>query len=141
MMRMTSFSFPGIVLEEKRKVSPSFSSIPRCFPREREAEAARRSPCDPVTISIRFSRGMFLASSGDTTVGKSDKTPVLIEASIMRRIARPRRQIDRPAACPAWASVLTRATFDAKVVATNMPVDWLTNLVISGPTMTSDRPG
>ena len=67
------------------------------------AEAARRSPCDPVTISIRFSRGSVTASSGLTVAGKSSRTFSSTEASIIRRIARPSTQIDRPAATAASA--------------------------------------
>ncbi len=58
----------------------------------------------------------------------------------MRRMARPRRQTDRPASIPAIARVRTRATFDAKLVATTMPDCSETKRRISGPTVDSDRP-
>jgi hypothetical protein len=59
----------------------------------------------------------------------------------MRRIARPSSTIDRPARRPASASVFSRATFEAKVVATTRPLDPATSLSISAPTLASDRPG
>ena len=83
---------------------------------------------------------MLPASSGLTTVGKLSSTPVLIDASIIRRIARPIRQTERPARSPASASVFTRATLEANVVATTMPDASRTSVSISGPTVASDRP-
>ena len=59
----------------------------------------------------------------------------------MRRIARPNRQIERPARSPASARVFTRATLLAKVVATTMPLALATSFSISGPTEASERPG
>jgi hypothetical protein len=56
-------------------------------------------------------------------------------------IARPSRQTDRPAAMPACASVRTRATFEAKVVATTMPRASATSSVIGSTSADSDRPG
>ncbi len=102
-------------------MSPSFSVRPRYLPRLSCAEAARRSPCDPVTISIRLSRGIDSASSGLTVAGKSARMPVSTPAVIIRRIARPRSTTERPAFLPATARVLTRAMFEAKVVAATMP--------------------
>ena len=58
----------------------------------------------------------------------------------MRRMARPSKQIERPAFSPANASVFTLATLLAKVVATTMPFASLTSFSISGPTVTSERP-
>ena len=141
MIRSTDFSLPGIVFEENRNRSPSAISRPRYLPRDSCAEAARRSPWLPVTISIRLSRGISTACSGVTVFGKSFRTPVVTAASIIRRIARPRRQTERPAACPASASVFTRATFDAKVVATTMPRAFDTSASRSPESVASDRPG
>ena len=141
MMRMTPRSLPGMVLEEKRNRSPGFSSSPWYLPKASWAEAARRSPWLPVTSSIRFSRGMSRACSGLTTVGKSASTPVSIAASIMRRMARPRSTIERPALCPASASVFTRATLEAKVVAQTSPSASRTSVSMAGPTVASERPG
>ena len=111
------------------------------MPRESAAEAARRSPWLPVTISMRFWRGTSTASSGAMVLGKSVTTFVSTAASIIRRMARPRRQTERPAATPASAIVFTLATFEAKVVATNMPGADAMSFSISGPTVASDLPG
>ncbi len=62
------------------------------------------------------------ASSGLIVLRKVVSTPVSTDASIIRRIARPSRHTDRPARSPASASVFTRATLLAKVVATTMPL-------------------
>ena len=137
---ITPRSLPGMVLEENRNMSPSFISSPMYLPRASCADAARRSPCEPVTSSIRFSRGMPRASSGLTTGGKSFITPVSSEASTMRFIARPSSTTDRPARSPASASVFTRATLEAKVVATTIPCAVPSSFSISGPTVASDRP-
>ena len=59
----------------------------------------------------------------------------------MRRMARPSSTIDRPARTPASASVLTRATLEANVVATTIPVAFSTSFSISGASSASDRPG
>jgi hypothetical protein len=61
------------------------------------------------------------ASSGVTVDGEVGQHTGLDRRRIIRFIARPSRQTDRPAARPASASVFTRATFEAKVVATTMP--------------------
>ena len=140
MIQITPFSLPGMVLEENRNRSPSLSSMPRYLPRASCAVAARRSPCDPVVISIRFSRGISAASSGCTTLGKSLSTPVSMEASIIRRMARPNSTIERPARSPACASVLTRATLEAKVVAATMPEASEMSLVMLSPRSLSERP-
>jgi hypothetical protein len=58
---------------------------------------------------------------GDSVRGKSVRTPASTAAVTIRFIARPSRQIDRPCAAPASASVFSRATLEAKVVATTMP--------------------
>ena len=141
MMRITPRSLPGIVLDENRKVSPSFSSSPRYLPRASCALAARRSPWLPVTSSIRLPRGTSSACSGLITGGKSVSTPVSTAASTIRRIARPSSTTDRPALRAAVASVFSRATLLAKVVATTMPSASLTSILIAGPIEASDRPG
>jgi hypothetical protein len=105
-IRSTSRSLPGMVLDEKRNRSPAFISIPRYLPRDSCALAARRSPCDPVTISIRLPRGTSAASSGLTVRGKSVRTPDCSAAATMRFIARPIRQTERSAARAASAKVL-----------------------------------
>ena len=84
---------------------------------------------------------MLRASSEDTTGGKSFITPVSRAASTIRFIARPSNTTERPARAPASASVLTRATLEAKVVATTIPCAPLTSFSISGPSVASERPG
>ncbi len=59
----------------------------------------------------------------------------------MRRMARPRRQIERSAAAAASASVFSRATFEAKVVATTMPRAPAISAFSGSPSVASDRPG
>ena len=140
MIRITSRSLPGIVLEENRNRSPSFNTMPLYLPRANCALAARLSPWLPVTSSITFSRGRLETSSGPMTLGKPDRTPVSTEASIIRRMARPKRQIDRPARSPASARVFTRATLEAKVVATTILRASDTSFSTAGPTVASDRP-
>ena len=80
--------------------------------------AALRSPCDPVANINRFSRGTCSASSGLISGGKSLKTPVSTEASIILLIALPRMHTERPDLTPASANVFNRATLDPNVVAT-----------------------
>ena len=137
---ITPLSFPGIVFDENRKRSPSPRVIPWYFPLASWADAARLSPCDPVTISKRFRFGTFLASSGDIKFGKSDNTPDSIETSIILFIALPIKQTDLPASSAASASDLIRATLLAKVVATTISEHFSINLRISGATSDSDRP-
>ncbi len=60
---------------------------------------------------------MFFACSSGTVVGKSVSCPVCTAISIIRRMARPATTIERPPARAALASVRSRATFEAKVVA------------------------
>ena len=52
---------------------------------------------------------------------KAGQDAGLLGAVTILFIARPSRQIDRPAIRPASAKVFNRATFDAKVVATTNP--------------------
>jgi len=130
-----------MVLDENRKVSPCFICSPRYLPRASWAEAARRSPWLPVTISIRLPRATSAASSGGITGGKPFSTPTSVATLTMRCIARPRRQIERPAACPASASVFSRATFEAKVVATTIPGCAAINSVSGPASVASERPG
>ncbi len=56
-------------------------------------------------------------------------------------IARPSTTTSRPAALPASASVFSRATFEAKVVAATMPSALRTSAVIGAASEASDRPG
>ena len=58
----------------------------------------------------------------------------------MRRMARPIRQIERPARTPASARVLTRATLLAKVVATTMFGAFEISSSMSWAKLASDRP-
>jgi len=90
--------------------------------------------------ALSGSRGTWLASSGAMVAGKPVRTPVALPASTMRFIARPIRQTERPARTPASASVLTRATLLANVVATTMPRQPSTSSVMGWPTLLSERP-
>ena len=105
------------------------------------ADPARRSPCEPVTNIIRLPRGTSSLSSSDTVGGKLVKTPVDCATAIMRCIARPSTSTVRPASTPACASVFSRATFDANVVATTSPSADRTKSVIGPIRVDSDRPG
>ncbi len=74
-------------------------------------------------------------------LGKLVRMPVSTAACTMRRIARPSRQICRPAATPASARVFSRAMFEAKVVATTI-CRWAMTKSRSGFASTaSERPG
>ena len=73
--------------------------------------------------------------------GKPCNTPDSSPAKTIFFMARPSRQIVRPAALPASAKVFNRATFDAKVVATTMPLEDAISSDNGTPRVDSDRPG
>ena len=85
-------------------------------------------------------RGISNASSGLTVGGKSTRTPTFKASSTILFIARPIKQIERPAFRPASAKVLTRATLLAKVVATTICSAEATKLVILSLRLDSERP-
>ena len=141
MILITPRSLPGITFEENRNVSPSFIDRPRYLPRLSCAVAARRSPCEPVTISIRFWRGTSTASSGWIVPGKPLRTLASSATCTILRMARPKRQTERPAARPASARVFSRATFEAKVVATTIPFCEAMKSRKGATSVDSERPG
>ena len=77
-------------------MSPSFISMPEILAPASCADAARRSPWLPVTISIRLSRGTFQRLFRLTVGGKSGQ-----HARLRRRpdhpLHRPAQKTDRPA--------------------------------------------
>ena len=83
---------------------------------------------------------MEFTSSGLIVLGKSVSKPVSIAASVIRRIARPNRQTDRPAAVAASANVFKRAMFEANVVATTIPGASRISPVTSSMIDASERP-
>ena len=90
---------------------------------------------------MTLSRGRSAASSGPITAGKRSRMPASVATVIMRRMARPRRQILRPAATPASASVRRRAILLAKVVATTICFCAMTKSRIGLARIASERPG
>ena len=140
-MRATLTSLPGMVFEENRNVSPSCSSSPMYFPPASWAEAARRSPWLPVASTSNWWRGTPSISSTSSVGGKPPSTSVARAVFSIVFIARPTTTTCRPAARPASASVLSRATLEAKVVATTMPLAPAISSVIGAASVASDRPG
>ena len=85
-------------------------------------------------------RGMFSASSGETTGGKPVRMPTSVAASTMRRIDRPSSTTERFAFLAASASVLRRAMLEANVVATTIPLASDIISAIASPMVFSERP-
>ena len=73
-------------------------------------------------------------------LGKSLRTPVSCPAEIILCMALPNTTTDLPSEIPASANVLTLAIFDAKVVATTKPCEFLISFLIGDFTVSSDRP-
>ena len=86
------------------------------MPLAMRAMAARLSPCEPVQIITRFSRGMRLASLSGTKSGISRRYPTSFAAEIVRFSARPAIQTERLFALAAVIMLSIRATLLAKQV-------------------------
>ena len=105
------------------------------------ALAARRSPWLPVASTSRLPRGTVSMSSTSRTGGNPSSTSAACAVFSIVFIARPSTTTCRPAACPASASVFSRATFEAKVVATTSPSVARISAPTGSVSVASERPG
>ena len=143
MIRSTSRSLPGMVLDENRKVSPSFISQPQIL----AARQLRRGGA-PFALAAGDEQHQVAARHLQRLFGRDGRaeSPVSTPASSRRRqhpLHRPAQQADRAVRrrAPASASVFSRATFEAKVVATTMPAGACDQLGQRLGQRASDRPG
>ena len=122
-IRSTSRSLPGNGLGGEQEQIPLLHLHPQILAarqlRRRGAPFALAAGHDQHQVAARHFQRLF---RGQRCAGSPSAPRPLRAAATILFIARPSRQIDRPAAFAASASVFRRATFEANVVATTMPL-------------------